>query len=139
MSKIQPTVGRVVWYNPDSIKHPEARLAAHVASVIDEDTVNLMVIDEFGEPHSTRNVHLVHEGDCPVACCEWMPYQKGQAAKTDALEPRVEKLEAFAEAALKSDKEGATRALSGAELGSVGNTGGQEPLPDATRGTRIRK
>jgi len=110
MAKIQPTVGRVVWYNPGSTKNPGLRLAAHVASVINDGIVNLMVIDELGNPFPARNVPLVHEGECAGGACQWMPYQRGQAAKTDALEPRVEKLEAaFNKPAERAHGEGSPR------------------------------
>lgn len=86
---IKPTVGRIVWYwvaKPSPQKQP---LAAVVASVIDDGLVNLAVFDASGASHPERNVPLIQE-DIPampgVHYCEWMPYQKGQAAKTEALE-----------------------------------------------------
>jgi hypothetical protein len=53
--------------------------------------VNLMVIDEAGAPHSETSVYLRQDGsDTPQHnYCEWMPYQKGQAAKTEALEAKL--------------------------------------------------
>ena len=89
---IKPTVGRVVWFykwvSGDQHKGP---LAAHVAFVHSDSMVNLMVIDENGNPRSETSVSLVQEG-APVPqgnYCEWMPYQKGQAAKTEALEAKI--------------------------------------------------
>jgi hypothetical protein len=33
----------------------------------------------------------LQDGDeCPEGCCSWMPYQKGQAAKTDELPRRLQ-------------------------------------------------
>ncbi len=95
MSNIPPTVGRVVWFNPGMGDRPDVRFAAHVARVNEDGTVNLMVINESGHPSSFMDVELVQDGaPCGPGQCEWMPYQKGQAAKTDTLEPRMVELEA---------------------------------------------
>ena len=51
--------------------------------------VNLTVHDHNGVSWPVCSVPLLQEGDAPVVgsfYCEWMPYQKGQAAKTEALE-----------------------------------------------------
>lgn len=91
---IKPTVGRVVWYHPatfnglagDSVQP----LAAIVARVWTDASVNLAVFDSNGVSHSRTSVLLVQEDD-PVpdgAYCEWMPYQKGQAAKTESLDAK---------------------------------------------------
>lgn len=94
---IQPTVGRVVWFYPSQntaesgfARHadgggPYAALIAHVWS---DQLVNLSVFDANGAAHSRTSVPMYH-GECDVpehAFCGWMPYQKGQAAKTEAAE-----------------------------------------------------
>ena len=88
---IKPTVGHVVWYHP----HPnEPRgeeyqpLAAIVTYVWHDRMVNLAVFDAntLGVYNMT-SVALKQEGDdlsVFTPYCEWMPYQKGQAAKHDA-------------------------------------------------------
>lgn len=95
---ISPTVGRIVWYRPaqgfdtamtvyDWLKP----LAATVAYVWSDTCVNLSVVDHAGVVHQKTSVHL-HQGDGPCASspfCQWMPYQKGQAAKTEALEAKA--------------------------------------------------
>ena len=88
---IQPTVGRVVWFHPsddDVMARGSGTLAAIVANVWSDTCVNLAVFDGNGNHHSRTSVLLVQEGN-PVPTggmwCEWMPYQKGQAAKTDAV------------------------------------------------------
>ena len=97
---IRPTVGRVVWYRPgkydDIARIDGAPLAAIVASVFGDDCVNLTVFDAMGVAHPRTSVTLVQDGGPPVEAlgdgasyCEWMPYQKGQAAKTEALEARL--------------------------------------------------
>lgn len=93
---IEPTVGRVVWYRPNehdgkALSAGTQPLAAHVAYVHSATMVNLMVIDSNGRPHSRTSVALVQEGESPMpgsSYCEWMPYQKGQAAKTEAAEAK---------------------------------------------------
>lgn len=89
---IQPTVGRVVWfYKYVPGQGHKGPLAAHVAHVHSDSMVNLMVIDEVGVAHGATSVHLRQDGDeAPQSnYCEWMPYQKGQAAKTEALEKQI--------------------------------------------------
>lgn len=98
---IAPTIGRVVWFHPDprsaeagfashgdSIKSPGTAqpYAAIVAHVWSDSMVNLTVFDANGMPHSRTSVCLI-QGDEPrpeAAHCEWMPFQKGQAARQDA-------------------------------------------------------
>lgn len=92
---IKPTNGRVVWYTP-SIHDREMPqidksqpLAAHVAHVYSDRMVNLMVIDSYGAAHARYSVPLIQDDDLKSEAgfyCEWMPYQKGQAAKTEATE-----------------------------------------------------
>jgi hypothetical protein len=94
---ITPTVGRVVWYHPvvsEEMLHSlptimNQPLAAIVAGVWSDTCVNLAVFDANGNAHSRTSVLLVQDGEpIPGAgnWCEWMPYQKGQAAKTEKLE-----------------------------------------------------
>ena len=92
MTKILPTVGRVMWFTPSRLygdglfTHIDGRkpLAAIVAHVFRDDLVNLTVFDSNGIPHGRTSVPLVQAGeDKPEHgyFCEWTPYQVGQAAK----------------------------------------------------------
>lgn len=89
---IKPTVGRVVWfyvYVPG--QGHKGPLAAHVCHVWSDTMINLMVIMENGIPRGQTSVHLRQE-DTPVPAsdyAEWMPYQKGQATKTEAMEKEL--------------------------------------------------
>jgi len=87
---IQSTVGRVVWYWDVSGTIPEQTQphAALIAHVWTDRMVNLVVFDANGVPYSRTSVTLVQDGDEKPQgrFCEWMPYQKGQAAKTEQLE-----------------------------------------------------
>jgi len=91
---IEPTIGRVVWfylYVPNS--GHKGPLAAHVCKVSTPSIINVMAISEGGVPRGYENVRLIQDGDevPDDNYCEWMPYQKGQAAKTEALEAAAAK------------------------------------------------
>jgi hypothetical protein len=92
---IIPTVGRVLWYYPfpsDPGPNPKDQpLAAIVAHVWSSSCVNLMVIDANGATYNRTSVLLVQEGASrpDLGFCEWMPYQKGQAAKNEVLETQL--------------------------------------------------
>jgi hypothetical protein len=69
--------------------------AAIIARVLDGNDaghVNLAVFDGNGVAVSRLKVPLIQDGQTAPQdgdWCEWMPYQKGQAAKTEALERRL--------------------------------------------------
>lgn len=90
MSQITPTPGRVIWYTPgenDGItRNGTEPLAAIVAAVLVDGTINLAVFDARGHLTQRHNVAIV-DGDTTIEQLEagfahWMPYQLGQAAKT---------------------------------------------------------
>lgn len=98
MSVITPTPGRVVWYwpTPEDIKQgmfaypgSDQPMAATVSFVHSDRMVNLSVVDHNGKPFEKRSVTLLQEGDTvrnsKYGYAEWMPFQKGQAAKTEQL------------------------------------------------------
>lgn len=86
---IEPTVGRIVWYYPfPGEPGPSAGgqpLAAQIAHVWSDTCVNLMVVDANGNTYSKTSILLLQDGNPRpgLGFCEWMPYQKGQAAKTE--------------------------------------------------------
>jgi hypothetical protein len=114
---IIPTHGRIVWYTPaiesegvsgdarlGLVQHDKTKpLAAIVTHVWGDRCVNLTVFDSNGVAHPRTSVTLVQDGD-PVNAlgryCEWMPYQKGQAAKTEAAEQHTERWKKNAAAAI---------------------------------------
>lgn len=91
---IKPSIGRVVWYTPsrDDVQLPRNSpqpLAAIIAYVHSDTCVNLAVFDRNGASLSRTSVPLIHDEITQSpdhAFAEWMPYQKGQAAKTEAAE-----------------------------------------------------
>lgn len=94
---ISPTPGRIVWFHPTNSPHDRLGmfgtgepLAAIVARVWSDTMVNLAVFDPNGEAHSRTSIYLKQDGGREPSpgepYAEWMPYQKGQAAKYYALE-----------------------------------------------------
>lgn len=91
---IKPTIGRVVWYWPIGLKSKEAGdqpCSAQVAYVHNDRMINIGFFDHNGHACAETSVVLVQEGDeypnGPFAT--WMPYQMGQAAKTEQLQQQV--------------------------------------------------
>lgn len=90
---IKPTIGRVVWFYPaghSSGQQPNAALITYVHS---DTMINLAAFDANGVPSSQTSVFLyqgVADSERPSSYfAEWMPYQQGQAAKTEALEKQL--------------------------------------------------
>lgn len=103
---ITPTVGRIVWYRAKLLDHchpkesPEQ--AAIILRVFNDRRVNLIVFGHDGAIMPMTDVPLVQQDDeAPFdrSYCEWMPYQKGQAARTEAAEKSAIELGATARAA----------------------------------------
>jgi hypothetical protein len=91
---ITPTPGRIVWYYPGAgdkmMRLGTDPLAAMIAGVHSDTLVNLAVFGADGSNYCCEKILLLQDGGPPAqvgeAYCEWMPYQKGQAAKTEALQ-----------------------------------------------------
>ena len=95
---IKPTVGRVVLFTPAVSDLPADKLcqngiqplAAIIVYVWSDTCVNLAVFDANGQSHSRTSVPLLDLNDETRQgmsyFCEWMPYQVGQAAKTETAE-----------------------------------------------------
>lgn len=88
---IKPTVGRVVWYWPNGEQPGLQPCSAQVAHVIDDRHININWLSPDGSNNNSTNVRLVQPEDVAPAddYCTWMPYQQGQAAKTEALEKQI--------------------------------------------------
>lgn len=95
---IKPTIGRRVWYWPSTSANAHRILAAdppqpHDAGVVfvhNDRRVNLDVTDHMGRHYFVGNCYLWQSEDDPDPghimrptedFAEWMPYQRGQAAK----------------------------------------------------------
>lgn len=98
---IKPTIGRIVWFTPPldevgavlqggfvynhTVDQPCVGLVCRMWS---ERSVNLTVFDHNGNQHRFYSVQLLQDNDERPKLgffAEWMPYQKGQAAKHDSL------------------------------------------------------
>lgn len=83
---IEPTIGRVVWYHPPNMH--EQPWAALVVFVHNSGLVNLTVFDDNGMGKAKLNVPLLQDDQTAdgvtTGYCEWMTFQKGQAAKQEA-------------------------------------------------------
>lgn len=94
---IKPTVGRVLHFFNARRMVPQAAIIVHVHN--DHD-INVIAFEPNGNLEPRLNVPLIHDTeDAPDGhYAAWMPYQHGQAAKTDALEEdllhRLEQVEA---------------------------------------------
>ncbi|MGY8830122.1 MAG: hypothetical protein ACKVIS_11320 [Pseudomonadales bacterium] len=97
---IKPTVGRVLHFFPNAqymagrklaFGDPSQPLAAVVAYVHSDTMVNLTVWDQNGLQFDVCSVPLVQDGARSGSSfyAAWMDYQKGQAAKTEALESQL--------------------------------------------------
>ena len=98
---IKPSNGRIVWYTPDRASDSDHKIAQHnqmvplaamVAHVWGDRMVNLVVFDSNGAMHARTSVTLLQDDDAKPEggrFCVWMPYQLGQAAKTEALEAKL--------------------------------------------------
>jgi hypothetical protein len=91
MPVITPTVGRVVWYFPNGKTQHDAGEQPHSASVAyvhGDRCINIGYFDQNGFAKNATSVTLVQDGDelPEYGFCCWMPFQKGQAAKTEAAE-----------------------------------------------------
>ena len=90
---MNPTVGRVVYFNNGTNEEPKL-LAAIIAYVWSEINVNLMVIDPNGNPFSKTSIVRASVGDS-AGKWDWMPYQKQKASEgnhnSESAEPRPER------------------------------------------------
>jgi hypothetical protein len=98
MSFIKPTVGRVVWYIPKNVdnleQHNNDPLKADIIAVHSPEEVSLFVISASGQTRYISKAPLWQlESGKPKpekgGYAMWMPYQLGQAAKTEEVLGRV--------------------------------------------------
>ncbi|WP_220816207.1 hypothetical protein [Pseudomonas paralcaligenes] len=127
MSDIKPTVGRVLHFHPSREFAADRGMVllcqgdpmdAHLVYVHRSGLVNLAVFDHAGNQHAIADVKLLQDADLASfdehgqlieSYCTWMPFQKGQAAKTEALESKLAGYPAIgtagAETAAQGDQE----------------------------------
>lgn len=93
---INPTVGRVVLLFTREPKYdfgysftPGKPHTALITAVHSNTLINVIAFDANGKSFPFTSIELKQDDNQPIGGvfhCEWMPYQKGQAAKTEALE-----------------------------------------------------
>lgn len=94
---IKPTTGRVVHYYVSSIEAANGMevydikvpLTALIAYVWSDTCVNLEVLDHAGKAWQRTSVPINISVAGATAWAEWMPFQMGQAAKTEAAEAKL--------------------------------------------------
>lgn len=93
---IKPTVGRIVWVYRSMSNTPEAAIICHVWN---DSLINVAGFTAQGAPFAMTSVQLLQDDDIPWGqhWAEWMPYQQGQAAKTEKLETELSALKGKSE------------------------------------------
>lgn len=89
---IIPTVGRVVLVRNRHANRSGQPEAALIAFVHNDRLINVGGFDGNGLSFAMTSLRLVQEGDLvddQSTYAEWMNYQKGQAAKTEAVESEL--------------------------------------------------
>jgi hypothetical protein len=100
---IKPTVGRVVLYVPsageDCRSSNEGHCAAIITDVFNDRCISLCAFSAGGStPYPRNSVQLLQDGDLPIpgsptGYAKWMPYQTGQAQKTEAIQREIDRRE----------------------------------------------
>lgn len=91
---IKPTVGRVVWLRRTDAIVKDQPESAQIVMVREDNIVNVAFYDHNGTPGARTSVFLrqpeAKVPDWAKHCyVEWMPYQQGQAAKTEQAEAQA--------------------------------------------------
>lgn len=101
---IKPTVNRHVDYWPQGgdfaqYRIPGQPLAAIITGVHTDGCINVAVFGADGSgPYARKSVPLIQEGEAwqeGVSYATWMPYQQGQAAKTEQVEAELRQLQPY--------------------------------------------
>lgn len=88
---IKPTVGRVIWYWHPGAHHEDQPWPALITFVHSDNMINVGGFNKNGNPFADTSV-LLHQDDQSYGdpggggWAAWMPFQRGQAAKIEALE-----------------------------------------------------
>ncbi len=108
---IEPTIGRVVWVRNRHGRMHDQPETAQICFVHSNTLINVGGLDHVGQHFRCVNIQL-RQGepseviDPNAAYCEWMPYQKGQAAKTDAVMEEVKRMASAGEPLIDVRKAG---------------------------------
>lgn len=105
MSTITPTVGRVVWYYPETLDRVEpshdkgSPYPAIITHVWGDEVVNLHVMNDGSYPLRADGLYPTSVGmndgvNLSGRSWSWMPFQKGQAPGADAVKQAIKSLAA---------------------------------------------
>lgn len=105
MSTITPTVGRVVWYYPETLDRVDERSGkgspypAIITHVWGNEVVNLQVLNDGSYPLKADALNPTSVGmndgvNLSGRSWSWMPFQKGQAPASDAVKQAIKSLAA---------------------------------------------
>jgi hypothetical protein len=89
---IHPTIRRVVIVQRGGPEAQPDGWPALVAKVHDDRLINAAGFTEEGTHFSRQSIQLLQDDDAPPESgpyAEWMPYQKGQAAKAEQLQAQL--------------------------------------------------
>ena len=91
---IKPTVGRVIWFYTPAMNKDSQPYAAFITYVHSDMMINVGGFDHNGVPFGSTSVLLHSDAESygnpgGGAWAKWMPYQLGQAAKTEAAEASI--------------------------------------------------
>ncbi len=88
---IKPTIGRVVLVH----RGTGQPCPALICQVWGDSCINVGGFDNGGAPFSLCSLHLKQDESeqPPLPYAEWMPYQKGQAAKTEEVERKLQEVQ----------------------------------------------
>jgi hypothetical protein len=145
MSRISPTIGRMVYYYPSNLEvrfsklpfvlHGEGPLSANIAHVFSDTMVSLSVIDSDGNQHARTSVSFIPDDTLPVpdgnAYATWMPFQFEQVAQQGLASKMAQK-----QPGAQSHNQFKTAPTSGEPAPSLsGDVGGTTQTADSAVGT----
>ena len=88
-----PTIGRVIYLYDSTMTGVDRPYLGMVADVVGGDTINAVGFNHDGDVLVGGIQNVPHDSDKPndaKVWWDWMPYQKGQAAKTEALQAQLD-------------------------------------------------
>lgn len=93
MPLIVPTVGRIVYFVAYKEPTPEGRAIIRPAIIVEVHSDECVSLEIFGDPSCPYRSSVMHsDGGTNLHTWHWMPFQKGQAAKTEEAEKKAETL-----------------------------------------------
>ena len=125
---IQPSISRALWLYQTHAEYARGHqaFAVTVAYVHNDRLINVGGFNHDGNVIVFRSIPLLQDEDQPPTngpFCVWMPYQKSQASKTDALTdtivPRIAALETLVRAMTTPAQDPPAGRMVGVERGTI--------------------